>query len=583
MWRRAGLVLTGLLFAFLLNGGSAKADVQDFTFTNFDASYRLTREDPQGRLYVTEEMTVVFTDQNRGILRTLPKTYKGNDLNIKVISVNRDDEVEKFNLESDSGNLVIRIGDKDVFITGEHTYDITYRVDNVISFYDEFDELYWDVNGDQWLQTFENVTAKITPPEDQPFLASPVPSCYTGTFGSNDSNCEFIPPSNGVGSSALNIKTTQPLGPNQTLTFAGAFEKGYFSEPTLLQKSGKYLFGLCITILQLLIALSVYRVWRQHGKDHPEKKITAPSFERPKRVSVLVAGYVYEQSLSPKIITATLIDLAIRGYIKIVESEKGGIIRKKKNYSLQLVKISVDLTIPEANLLYFVFPSKTVGEVFELKSNSKELYSSLEALTTLVDTEAKQLNYFEKSPKDKKMSLLPQTFSAVILAVVSFIIIDDDLLVTGIPFLIGVALLIFIGVMYENLKKRSISGVELKDHMDGLELYIKTAEKDRIALLQSAGGELNAPLPDKTIQLFETLLPYAIIFGLEKTWAKEFEALFTEPPTWYSGNVAAFNSGVLLSTINGSTNAMSSSFTSPGSGGGGGAGGGGGGGGGGGW
>lgn len=139
------------------------------------------------------------------------------------------------------------------------------------------------------------------------------------------------------------------------------------------------------------------------------------------------------------------------------------------------------------------------------------------------------------------------------------------------------------------MPQRTRKGVVAKDTLLGLKMYMDVAEKDRIAMLQSPKSPyvLKTDALEKTVELFEKLLPFAMILGVEKNWAKQFEQIYTTPPDWYSGNWSTFNAVYFVSALNSSVSTMNSSFAAPsttGAGSGGSfAGGGGGGGGGGGW
>jgi uncharacterized membrane protein len=161
------------------------------------------------------------------------------------------------------------------------------------------------------------------------------------------------------------------------------------------------------------------------------------------------------------------------------------------------------------------------------------------------------------------------------------------LIPVSIVMLVGVAVAGLITLLFAKLMpSRTAQGARAKDAAEGLKLYLNTAEKDRIAMLQSPDSPY-APKtdePTKTVELFEKLLPYAMVLGVEKEWAKQFEGIYTTPPDWYGGNWSTFNAIYLADSLNDSMGAMNSSFAAPSSSGSGGsAGGGGGGGGGGGW
>jgi uncharacterized membrane protein YgcG len=133
-------------------------------------------------------------------------------------------------------------------------------------------------------------------------------------------------------------------------------------------------------------------------------------------------------------------------------------------------------------------------------------------------------------------------------------------------------------------------GAEVRDHLTGLELYIHLAEADRLRMLQSPEGALrerNESTGDTDVlKVYEALLPYAVLFGLEKEWSVELSRYYTErSPDWYSGS-GAFNGAIFASSIASMSDSIASSYTGSassssrgGSGGGGSSGGGGGGGG----
>lgn len=153
----------------------------------------------------------------------------------------------------------------------------------------------------------------------------------------------------------------------------------------------------------------------------------------------------------------------------------------------------------------------------------------------------------------------------------------------------AVAVVIFFAIVGLCVRKPlTAQGAETRDHLLGLEQFIAWAEADRIRMLQSPQGAERVAVdvddPRQKLQLYEKLLPYAVVFGQEKQWSKELAVLYTAVgatgPYWYHGT-GAFDASSFASGIGTlSSAAMSSSSTSGGSGGGGGAGGGGGGGGG---
>jgi hypothetical protein len=257
------LVVFSLIFStffassfLFFSGNSSAQGVQDFVINNFDAQYNLTREDPQGTLNIIETIDLDFSGQNRGILRAIPAKYKGNSLSVSIESVKRDDKVESYITYEESDNLILRIGDPDVFLSGKHKYEIKYKLVNVISFYEDKDELYWDINGDQWQQVFENVN--VTLRFEAPQVSEPKPVCFTGAFRSAEQICS-------VNQEPVKVetKTTAPLRPSETLTIVQNFEKGYFTPPSWTEKNFGLIVASPLILLQALIAFTAYNWYLQ--------------------------------------------------------------------------------------------------------------------------------------------------------------------------------------------------------------------------------------------------------------------------------------------------------------------------------
>ena len=185
------LLLAGISFLLVVTlPGLASADVNDFIIKSFKSDQTLTRQDKQGQLRITERIDLVFTDNNHGILRAIPNRYKDHPLQLSVNQIMSDSGAPTdYTTYQSNGNTVLKIGDPNRTVTGPQSYTIDYTVRNVIGFYDDHDELYWDVNGDQWQQQFENVSLSLHLPSDLRLKDQPL--CYAGSFGST-----AMPPQN---------------------------------------------------------------------------------------------------------------------------------------------------------------------------------------------------------------------------------------------------------------------------------------------------------------------------------------------------------------------------------------------------
>src|SRR5258708_872996 len=151
--KRFGLLLSLFFLTLVSVPAIASADVNNFTVTAFSADETLSRQDRQGELHIVERINVAFTDYNHRILRAIPSRYKNHSLQLHVNKVSSDSGAPtQYTTYSSNGNMVVKIGDPNRTVTGAQQYAIDYTARNVINFEKDHDELYWDVNGDQWQQ-----------------------------------------------------------------------------------------------------------------------------------------------------------------------------------------------------------------------------------------------------------------------------------------------------------------------------------------------------------------------------------------------------------------------------------------------
>lgn len=608
-WFRFCLALTILLIGpGLWVAPAAAQDTQNFSLDSFTADYYLSRAaDRSSKLEVKEELVARFPDfdQNHGILRAIPKVYDGHDVKLQIISV-ADESGKPYRYDSYTENnyLVLKIGNPDTFVRGQKTYIIRYQLQDVAKFYPGHDEFFWDINGDQWYQPFGQVVARIHLPKDLQERLNQDPVCFSGYSGSREQNCT-IEPSREAGSELITA-AAQNLKRNQTLSIAIGFKPQTFTKSQQLQRQELVQklslgSGAALALVLPIAALwFMFRRWRQFGDDPKGRGVIIPQYEQPKGLDVLTSDYLYKQSLRPTAISAMLIELAVKGYVTIYEIPKPGLFGKK-DYELELKKSPTDQPELVKQALSTIFPALTAStrvklSDFKKSAAAKMMYEDMKKLEHNLAESLHSQGYFIKNPKTVKRGY--QIWSGVIMAlaiglglvfsaIMSFVILGAA---------IGAGLAGAVVFFFSHLMPaRTKAGVEAYDQVLGLEDYIELAEAERLRYLQSPEGaekianveQFNPKTPQTKVKLFEKLLPYSMLFGLEKQWAKQFEGLYAKPPDWYHGNWTAFNAGYLASSVSDFNTAGGISFASPSSSGsgfsGGGSGGGGGGGGGGGW
>lgn len=582
------LLLCAVVSAALLHA-PARAGTQDFSITSFTADYYLSRD--AGRvpeLKVTEKIVAQFPnfDQNHGILRALPESYQKHGLEVQVQSVkNQNGNKWDYSTSSDNGNLVLKIGDPDKYVKGEQTYVIEYTMRGVIMDTKDGQEFYWDVNGDQWQQPIQRVEATLHIPADIATNVQSPSRCYTGTFGAKESACDIYYSYDQGKGRIINVKThlNRQLQPGETMSIEFGFVGGTFApyKPSARQITSWVMSGLAAAGVPLVTLAILWRNYLRSGRDPKGKGVIVPQYLPPKGVSVLGASVVLNEGFQSKAASATIIDLAVRHYLKIFETQKEGLL-KSKDYEIELVRVPDDLDANEQSVITMLFKDAgaALGSRVSMTSLKTSLATEVAALGKQVEKHVTAAGHFTKSPSAAK---LPYYITATILAVAGFIMFAFA------PFF-AVGLLVSAGILAIGafaMPARTAKGVEMREYLLGLKEYIKLAEADRLKVLQTPSGDLTEKIDvgdsKQLIKLYERLLPYAMLFGLEQEWAKVLAPLYEQQPDWYTGSTA-FNAAWFAGSLSSFNSTAGTAFSPPSSSGsGGGAGGGGGGGGGGGW
>lgn len=591
-------VLTVSMLAGVGGGTVAAQSSQNFKISDFTADYYIGRtEQKVPTMEVNELIMAEFPsyNQNHGILRAIPTSYKGQPLDITIQSItNAEGQPYPFSTSTQNGNMVLKIGDPNSYVQGQTVYNIVYTLKNQISFWPDYDELYWNVNGTQWQQPFGTVTARVHIPASLAGELQQQQLCYTGSYGSNTQNCT-ISRSQQDDETVVTV-SAQNLSAGENLSYVLAFNSGTFSVDKAAQRAKVLRYVLFFALLiatPLVVIVLLVRKWRKYGRDAAGKGTIVPEYLPPKALSVMSSDVVLHERLRTQAISATIIELCVAQYLAIHEIAKKKMVRSSTEYEIELTRAAdKKLSAEQAAVLQTLFPSGKVGDRVKPSDLKTTFYKEVAKLSKSVPSQLFASGYFRNDPYKARRKYY--IAGSVILFVGGFSTIFTAQLfwpLAGLSigsFFAGLAILF----AAKTMPARSAQGVEMRDYLRGLKMYMQLAEADRIQYLQSPKGvrQWGDPAkPETKIKLFEKLLPYAMIFGIEKDWAKEFQDIYSEPPDWYHGNWTAFNTVFLVSSINSFTTVSATSFSAPSSssssgfGGGGFSGGGGGGGGGGGW
>jgi hypothetical protein len=522
----------------------------------------------------------------RGITRSIP-TVKADSsgkkvkLDYNILSVERDGKISKYHTEKRKDNIIIYVGESDVFLTeGIYNYTITYRMGGQIRFFEAYDEIYWNVNGFNWAIPFDQVSSQIILPKGGNIIQK---ACYTGRYGSNSSNCSAtLLSENSIRFNADNLRA------GENLTIALGFNKGIIKQPppppppTFLQKYGALILSGFISFALLLY---YGLTWLKFGID-PPKPTVIPQFEIPNNMTPASIGMLDKLRYHGDLITGTILNLAVKGYLKIEENTQDYVfgLFKSKKFSIHKLKDDNGELKDEEQMLFSKLFSGTSTLVLDGKYNSK-IQSAVTAFKASLKKQHHGLIYQGFNFKFWIVPIL--TIGAYVLL---FVILAKKFFQgknDGVIFVLFLLSNIVFFLIYQYLiRKPAVEKLRLKSLIDGFKMYMSAAEEKQIAHFNP---------PDLTPDIFEKLLPYAVVLGAEDVWGEKFQNLIDKSiigqdyqPIWYTGghigNFSTFNH-----TLNSSlSNSLSKSATPPsssgsGSGGGGFSGGGGGGGGGGGW
>jgi uncharacterized protein (TIGR04222 family) len=548
---------------------------------------------------VQESIRVDFHGlEKHGIFRAIPVRYRYSDTqdryyNLDVKSVTDGQRPVPFDTNVDGANLVIKIGDPNQLVSGVNRYLISYTVRGAMNRFEDHDELFWNVDGDQWPVAKESVGATVTVPAGSFQKAT----CYEGVAGSREP-CDMTTSEND-----LEYASTRPLQSGEQLSVVAGLTRGVVDVPPPLLTARDRQFpqdafdinpltvGVGLFILLAGVAAIAWNWW-QHGRDRAylghyyEAPAGAPEqpeplfqhepvvveFGPPQNLKPAQLGLILDESADPKDVTASIVDLAVRGYLTITDlpqafGQHDWLLTQKPGASSSLLPF-------EQTLLDGLFAGREQVKVSDLKGKFR---STLQQAERQIVSDAMARRLFTTNPTSARGQW--GCLGTAILVLGAFATYQ-----LGIHFgwgLIGLAI-VLVGMVLiataKNMSQRTAAGRDLLQKTLGFRLYMSTAEKYRQQFAEKA-------------EIFTQLLPFAIVFGVVDRWAKAFEGIDTSASnSWYVGN-APFQAALLSSSLQSMNDniasaisaAPPSSGSSSGFGGGGGSGGGGGGGGGGSW
>jgi uncharacterized membrane protein YgcG len=592
-----------------------------------------------GDLLVTETIRVEAEGRQikHGIFRDFPTNYTRPDgtrvrVGFDVLSVKLDGASEPFSTERISNGERVRIGKADELLSeGEHDFEIRYRTTRQIGFFADYDELYWNATGNGWPFAIDMAEARIHLPEPARFIQT---AFYTGSQGASGKDARVVSEQPGT----VVFRTTQVLPPNNGLSVAAAWPKGIVTPPADTQRSHSWLGDngpFVVAGLGLLGVFAYYfYAWRRAGRD-PSRGTIIPLFAPPNNMSAAAVRYVRQMDFDDRCFTAAIVDLGVHGHLKLTEGES--IMTVERRSGGQLIagaEVATEdklfggdrtaLTLIQKNHEVISEARDTLSERLSNAYEEKLFHdhygwsiagallclaaigltilsmgvawgwedaSALFMAMVFVGPVALFIAYLAYAGLPRTIKLVGGFgFAAIFIIFIAFNASDAldavQNTIEVIPVLLPLILFPLAASAFNWMKAHTREGRKVVDQIEGFRQYLGVAEEARLEALNP---------PNKTQELFERFLPYAIALDVENHWARRFAGVLAAvaaagaASSWYSGsyNLGSNPTGFAHHLGGGLTSTISSAAAAPGSSsgssGGGFSGGGGGGGGGGGW
>lgn len=537
----------------LIFAPSAFADTSNFYFSDFTGDYYLYRDDEgMGRLKVVESVTAVFPNfnQNKGICRQIPFTNQGGknitlpDLTESQLSLTRNGVDEPiYSITKDDGYYTVCTG-ADEYVLGEQTYVFSYEFSKVVTEFVnngiKFQELYWDTNGNGSTQRFDSVTARVH--FDEPEVFSGDSWCYVGVYGAKGSDrCTITLIDDGVQFVAKGLNS------NENLTFNARLKSGSFVVPEA-EKDYAYVWlmvGLvAICLVCIGFALKKYLSTREKA-NYYKGLFVKPEYQPNKNYSLPEMSELF-LGKKKDVKVAMLLEMIVKHQIELKKEEK-------KKWSI-IVKEEVDVEYGCLLAILNDGQAPKIGDEIKIKRNTTSskmvglnqriMYDSMIKIITsdLKNDELVEKNYTfgNGGHGTKNVIITSLIMTPVVLMFGLFVfgflsgflgleetygremVFEEYFFKLALLIIVAtIIVVVFLNDRAEKYNGYTKKGLELSRYMDGLKLYIEMAEADRMKMLQSVEGADTSP--EGIVKLYERLLPYAAIFGLEESWMNEMK------------------------------------------------------------
>jgi len=507
-----------------------------------------------GTAEVRETITLLFDGPWHGIHRTIPIEYPGPDgtnyqLFLQGVSVTDESGAKlKYDSSTSGGNRDLKIYIPDA-VDATRTVEIAYHVRNATRFFDQYDEFYWNVTGNDWPVPIEHAMATVHFPDGASGTLRA--QAFTGVYRSTERNAA----AKAEGATA-EFETNNPLPMRGGLTIDVYVPKGILSQPRSLTKLFWFIGSNPAVFLPPVTLVVMFVLWWYAGRDPDPGMSVAPMYEPPPGVTPAEAGTLLDDRIHPRDITSTIVDLAVRGFIKIEEVDDKGLVFHHKDYVFHLLKPVAEWTDKslaphERVMLENLFQG---GQETRLSALKNRFYTALPVIRQDIMAALKLKGIYSLDPESANgYSIAAAVCILIPFAIIQYLGLADFL--SSVPVVvvcvtIGAAIWwLFARVM----TAKTIKGARTHIAVLGFQEFMNRVDAERLKVMP----------PDT----FEKFLPYAMALGVEHHWAQAFAGIVQNPPSWYAapggyGYGAGFNPILFSSSMHGMATDMHQVFVS---------------------
>jgi uncharacterized short protein YbdD (DUF466 family) len=509
------------LFAAMVFSLAAPAAARQLKIQKFSAEIFVQSD---SALDVTETIEANFIGSWHGLYRTIPVEYttpQGFNYTLFVkfegatdaagqplkVESSRDRHYLKWKIYVDDANDAVR------------RIVLHYRVSNALKFFEDHDELYWNVTGNEWDVPLENVSAQILLP---PGVTGIRALGFTGAYGSRAQNADVVTAANTV-----SVSTLHPLAFHEGLTVVVGWDKGFVTEPGTGELIDQFLESNWPVFFPVPVFLFMFWLWYTRGRD-PRAGPVAVQYAPPEGMTPAEAGTLVDDDAGMRDITATIVDLAVRGYLVIEEKDKNHMLGlySNKEYVFHMKKKPPEwkgLKSHELVLLAGIFANGTEADV-ELSALQNQFYKNLPGIKNSIFDALMERGDFQHRPDYVRNGFVGGGIAVGVLLFFIGNALAQKLGMAMMPFAIAafVSAAIVIGFGWF-MPARTAAGAKALAGVLGFEDFLMHVEADRMDRIS------------QTPETFEKFLPFAMALGVEKKWVGAFRNIYTQPPSWYQG------------------------------------------------